>query len=546
MSIPADLRVGRALEPVAEPPPRTRWRWPLTAVGVALVAVGLFVAYRRMAWSWPINGDGASNALQAWDLWRGNPLLHGWTLSDVSFYGTELVQYAVIEMFVGVRPEVVHAAAALTYTLLVLVTAALAKGRATGWAGAVRIGVALAVMLVPTPGLAYQILLGSPDHTGSGVPMVLTWLILDRALTRDGDVRGIRWWVPVTVGVLLAWGQAGDPLVTFVGALPLVLVSALRLVGDGTPWSRRWRGVHAQLIAAGIGSIGLGHGVIKLVHVLGGFHTPTPPIELSPLAALPHRAEMTAKMIGVLFGVYRPGTALTPGVVGLGVVHALGLALVVVALVAVVIRAGRRRTDGTAFVNQILVLAILINIGAELVSTLSVDILAAREIAPVVPFAAALAGRVGADRLRRWRLTPVLGAGLAALLIALVAATPGRAAPAENQELADYLDGRGLTYGLASYWNTANVTVTTQRRVTVVAAEAGDRLGPFCWQTKADWYDATKHDARFVVYDPGRTMLGSMETITRTFGQPKETAMVGRQQVLIYDHNLLADLEPRC
>jgi hypothetical protein len=376
--------------------------------------------------------------------------------------------------------------------------------------------------------------------------MVLTWIVLDRALTRDGDDRGPRWWVPVTIGVLLAWGQAGDPLVTFVGALPLVLVSALRLARDGTPWRRRWRGVHAQLIAAGIGSIGLGHGVIKLVHLVGGFRTPTPPIELSPLAALPHRAEMIAKMIGVLFGVYRPGVAPTPAGVGLGVVHALGFTLVVVALVAVDIRAGRRRADGTAFVNQILVLGILINIGAELVSTLSVDILAAREIAPIVPLGAALAGRVGADRLRKWQLTPVLGAGLAALLIALVAATPGRAAPAENQRLADFLDGRGLTYGLASYWNTANLTVTTQRRVTVVALLDGDRLGPFCWQTKADWYDATKHDARFVVYDPGRTMLGSMETITGTFGQPRETVTVGRQQVLIYDHNLLADLKDRC
>src|SRR6185312_13840058 len=108
----------------------------------------------------------------------------------------ELIQYTLIEMLVGVRPETIHAAAAVTYTLLVLLAAVLAKGRATGWTAAVRVGVALAVMLVPAAGVGYQILLGSPDHTGSGVPMVLAWIVLDRA------TRG-RWWLPVAVGLLL-------------------------------------------------------------------------------------------------------------------------------------------------------------------------------------------------------------------------------------------------------------------------------------------------------------------------------------------------------
>jgi hypothetical protein len=534
MSTSADLRVTPAREPV---------RRPLFAVPIVLAAVVaavvLFVAYYRMAWAWPINADGASNALQAWDLWHGNPLLRGWTLSDVSFYGTELIQYALIEMLVGVRPETIHAAAAMTYTLLVLVAAGLAKGRATGWAGAARVGVALAVMLVPSVGPGYQILLGSPDHTGSGVPIVLAWIVLDRA------PRG-RLWMPVAVGLLLAWGQMGDPLVTFVGALPLVLVSALRLVRDSSPWTRRWRGVDAQLIAAGIGSVLAGHLVIKLVHLAGGFHAPAPPVELSPLAAIPHRAEMTAKMVGVLFGVYRPGATLTPTVVGLGVLHALGLALVAIALVAVVVRSVRRRADDATMVDQVLVLAILINIGAELVSTLSIDILAGREIAPVLPLGAALAGRICADRIRRWRLTPILGGGLALLAVALFALTPARAAPAENQDLADWLDRSGLTYGLASYWNAANVTVTTERRVTVVPITGEGRLAPFCWQSKTDWYDQTKHDARFVVYDPGRTMLGPLSNVTATFGTPAATHAIGRQQVLVYDHNLLEDLARAC
>jgi hypothetical protein len=541
MSTSADLRVTPAREPVAGVTGRPVWRRLFFAFCIGLFAVGLFIAYRRMAWAWPINADGASNALQAWDLGHGNLLLHGWTLSDVSFYGTELVQYTLMEMLVGVRPETVHSAAAVTYTVLVLLTAVLAKGRATGWAGALRVGIALAVMLVPSAGPGYQILLGSPDHTGSAVPMVLAWIVLDRARTP-------RWWVPVLVGGLLAWGQAGDPLVTFVGAVPLVLVSAVHVV------RQRSRGYYAQLVAAGVGSILVGHLAIKVVHWGGGFRAPAPPVQLSPLAAIPHRAEMTVRMVGVLFGVYRPGTALTPFVVTLGVVHALGLVLVAVALVVVAARlvgrrsslVGRRSSD---LVDQILVVAMLVNIGAELVSTLSVDILAGREIAPVVPLGAALAARVCAGRISRWRRTPVVSAGLAVLavlVVALFAATPARAAPSENQQLADWLDRNGLTYGLASYWNAANVTVTTERRVTVVPVAGEHRLAPFCWQSQKSWYDQTRHDARFVVYDPGRTMLGSLDTIKATFGAPVETHTVDGQQVLMYDHNLLADLAPAC
>ena len=94
MSISADVHQSVGTDDDAPPRPRSasRWRRIWLSAAVALAAVGLFFAYRRMAWAHPINADGASNALQAWDLWHGNPFLHGWTLSDVSFYSTELIQ----------------------------------------------------------------------------------------------------------------------------------------------------------------------------------------------------------------------------------------------------------------------------------------------------------------------------------------------------------------------------------------------------------------------------------------------------------------------
>ena len=74
----------------------------------------------------------ANILLMGADLLHGNLLLHGWHMSDVSFYPTELVQYALLESVLGLSMTTAHVAAALTYTLVVLLTVLLARGAAHG------------------------------------------------------------------------------------------------------------------------------------------------------------------------------------------------------------------------------------------------------------------------------------------------------------------------------------------------------------------------------------------------------------------------------
>ena len=80
-----------------------RWAW---LAGLAVVAVLLFIAYLRMSRTYPATSDGADQALQAWDMLHGNWLLHGWTLGDVTYYTTEIPQYAVIELVRGLGADV--------------------------------------------------------------------------------------------------------------------------------------------------------------------------------------------------------------------------------------------------------------------------------------------------------------------------------------------------------------------------------------------------------------------------------------------------------
>src|SRR5262249_12623930 len=115
--------VGRHQKVTARSAPPARPSAAALAVRAGLVALAVAVlsfCYWRKSQAAPLSSDGSSNVLQAWDMLHGNLLLHNWWVSDVSFYTTELPQYMLIEAVAGLGPWVVHAAAAMTYTLLVL------------------------------------------------------------------------------------------------------------------------------------------------------------------------------------------------------------------------------------------------------------------------------------------------------------------------------------------------------------------------------------------------------------------------------------------
>src|SRR5229473_257277 len=101
--------------------------WAVTAAWV-LGVIAVFGCNLRLARTRAVNSDGASQALQAWDMLHGNLLLHDWLLGDVSYYTTELPQYMLVEFLRGLNQDVVHVAAAMTYTLATLLAALLAKG----------------------------------------------------------------------------------------------------------------------------------------------------------------------------------------------------------------------------------------------------------------------------------------------------------------------------------------------------------------------------------------------------------------------------------
>ncbi len=520
--------------------PRRRPLWRRLSATALLLAAGglLFLCYLRLSLSAPENSDGAANALQAWDLLHGNLLLHGWVLSDVSFYTTELPEYALLEAFRGLGAQVVNVAGALTYTLLVLAAALLAKGRATGGEGWVRALIATGIMLAPQLGGGVGVLLLQPDHVGTTVPVLAAWLVLDRG--------GRRWWVAAAAGLLLAWALVADQVVLYLGIGPLLLVSLLRAYKQVYQYHRPAAEARYELIlaAAAIAAAIAGLAVPVIMHAAGGYLvSPSPRALVDGTGLAPHLGLLVQGVL-LLFGANFLGQVMSLST-GVLFVHLTGLALAAWALWL-----GLRRFFRDAdWVVQLLVAGTAIITAAYFLGQTARNVPDVHEMAAVLPFGAVLAGRLLAGRFRSARLLPLFAAVLAVYLAGLgaelAAVTPS--ASASVRSLPRWLAAHGLSYGLGPYWSAASATLASGARIHVLALSGGSHLAGYGWETKISWYDPELHSADFVLLCPVPAGLYQAPPVTAaavylSFGRPAYSDRAAGCRILVYDYNLLSRL----
>jgi hypothetical protein len=524
------------------PDRRVSARRLLAAVAAALAVALLFLAYLHISRTYTENSDESNDLLMAWDMLHGNVLLHGWYLSDVSFITTELPQYALLVGLFGLHTDTAHIAAAMTYTLVVIFSVLLARGRVSRREAWPRMLLTAGLIFAPQLGVGVFVLLLSLGHIGTAVPLLLLWLVIDRCPAR--------WYVPVAVGLLLTWTLIADPLVLLVGVVPLVAVCAMRVARElarrqDTPvqavlrahWHELSLAV-AAIAAQGLASLG-GHLIQAYLHPL--------PYQLAPVHTWPKHAWVTGKGLLALFGAKPEGP---PAAMAFALLHLAGVALVAWA----VLRVARRFLSWPDMISQILLVAMVLNVAAYVPSTLAnATDLNAREFAVVLPFGAVLAGRTLAvslrDSKRRWA-RPALLAGAAGALLAGYAAGLGWAAaqppaPAMNARLVTFLSAHHLTSGIGGYWYSSVVTVGSDGAVTIRAVQHVPRLEPYLWETKSSWYDAGSNHANFLVTSsvpgffnhwlPKRAALAAL-------GAPARTYHVGPYTVYVYNKNLLAAL----
>ena len=510
---------------------RTRLAWIGAYLGAGVV---LFLCYLRVSGTQTISSDGGSNALEAWDMLHGNLLLHGWTVTDVSFYTTELPEYMLVELVRGLGPTVVHTAAAFTYTLLVLLAGLLAKGRATGREGVVRALLASGIMLAPQLGTPTFILLLVPDHVGTGIPILLIFLVLDRAPRR--------WYLPPVIAVMLTWALFADRLVIAAALVPLLAVCAIRVyravVVLGRPLAAQW--FEVSLFVGGILALGVSLLIGRLIVRLGGFTLLGLTTHLAKVSALPNNFRLTGQGVLALYGADFFDMPFGPQMI----IALLHLVSVILAGWAVC-RALRRFFRCDDLLVQVLVTGIAVNLAVFAFSNLPYSLWDARNMSPVLAFGAVLAGRLLAGDLLRLKLLPALAVMLACYTAFLGFDTVQPQIPAHDQSLADWLVAHNFKTGLSTYLESNITTLDSGDRVHLLGVSWGaDKSVPRIYQSEVSWYDPTLHYANFVVNtgaDKPQVIIPSGDLL-KAFGRPAKVYQYGPYTIMVWNKNLLADL----
>jgi len=510
-----------------------RWAWP---GALAAAAVVLFLCYLRMSRTVPSGSDGADQALQAWDMLHGNWLLSGWTVGDVSYYTTELPEYIIVELIRGLNPDVIHVAAAVTYTLLVLLAGLLAKGRATGREGVVRALIASGILLAPGPGHGIALLIQQPDHIGTQVPLLVILIVLDRGPRR--------WYIPAAVAVMLTWVTIADRITVFDLAIPLVVVCGLRafwaVVHHHKRLASQW--FEFSLIAAGIVSVGAAELIVRAIGKLGGYTSLPLPSAFTSLGAIPAHIGRAAEGILTLYGAGFSG--LPSGLAAaIAVVHLAGVALALWG----VCRAFRRFFSASDLIVPLMATGIVANLAGYIVSSVPSGWFDVREIPAVLPFGAVLAGRLLAGSLTRARLQPALAALLGCYVLALgYGAAQPSAVPDKEHPVVAWLEAHHLHTGLGVYTQANIITLDSGGRVAVrtVSWQPSGAV-PRNYESKASWYDPRLSYANFIVTNSAESKASSpipRGDILALAGPPAHTYHYKTFTIMVWNHNLLADL----
>jgi hypothetical protein len=531
--------------------------------GATVAGLALFLCFLRLSWTYPAGSDGADQALQAWDMLHGNLLLHGWTIADVTYYTTEIPQYMLIELIRGLGPDVEHIAAASTYTLLLLAAGLLARGRSTGREGLIRFAVAAGIMIAPQFGNATHLLLSQPDHLGTQLPLLLTFLLLDRAPRR--------WYVPVAVGAILTLVVIADQVAMLTSAVPLAIVCGARallgVVRHRKSLASQW--YELSLVAVAVLSYAAAKLAVRLIIHLHGFQVLPLATKRTPIADIGQHIVLTVEGILNVFAAdflhLSKYSLLGPSLGGLPM--AAGIALAAVHLVGVALavwgffRAFRYFFDPSDLVSPVLATAIVINVAAYVLSVVPVTLFDTREIVAVLPFGAVLAGRMVPGTLTRLprRLKPALAwvsvGVLACYMAGLGYGTAHRPVADFDQAIVPWLEAHHLTTGLGTYFEANLITMDSGGRVAVrTVSWQFTRDVPRRYESKADWYDPRQSYANFIVTNtadntqnpsgsPRRNSLIPLPAIAALHaGPPAHVYHYKTFTIMVWNHNLLDDL----
>ncbi len=500
-----------------------------------VIVLGLLTA--RVAKVYPVSSDDATGVLEATAVLRGNPLLMGWTVSNISFVTTDLPFYVAGVAVNGVKPSLMRDVPSAVYAVAVLtaVVLALSGERSSGLAA-----VTVVVLLgLPAGGLAEFVTKGY-TRVGTSIGLFAGLIALDVPLAQKVSVMRLGLY-SIVVGLTLL----SDIFTMVIAAIAVLIVCLLNIARRET-----YEDLGLTRIAiATLLAVALAQGGTWVLRELEGFETAPLPLKeyLSrdqPLRMVMANARALAENLPSLYRCDLPATGRSSEwAVWLGCLVGPGL-LVYALWRGCPARRHRVRKDFTA---DVLWVSMALGLTAFLASANLKDRGTLRYMVPFVLSGAVLTARVVAAKARsRGAVAAILGVLAAAYGVTV--AWDLRKAPAVDPAIAvvAWLEDHGLRFGYGPYWDASIATVSGCGRVAVRPVRGRDlRSGqrviePFRWMSDQAWY--LDEPANFVVYkrDPAPKFgfLINERNCIECFGALSTKYSVGPYDVLVWKRDL--------
>ncbi len=521
---------------------RSALAWPL-------LFLALYFVYCQIFGPTPHNSDCASGYLRSLDASRGNWLLLGWRLPLDTFYTTDLwVQVLLIRLF-GDQGEHMTRSAAILWAAVVIASLVLS---ARGLNGRPRwLTLATTFMLVGLPFMwgegAPTVLAKSYIHIGSYAYILAGYAALQRGTP-------LAYLMASACAVL---SIAGDPMVYVVGWIPAFL--AYLSFGWLQPAERKVSWSKALFVAA---SILLGV-LCRMMLAKVGMEPDHYPMKFVRFQDWGHTFSSLLSYHFIFFGAWvfgRPASADQ-------LLDLAGCALRIPFLLFTLILVGRltitllKNLEASCrknFQNELseldhlLLCATLIS-GAALVFAANVRSYEEhRYFVPTYLYMAILAARFLPQVTSLCLLLPV-SIGVSLLLYGrflwVHRSQPIAVVEGTIHQAIHELTLRGLSEGLAEYWDSHRLQAASQGRLhprTVLANEEG-HLHAYPWQSKFSDYalDSWKSPRFFFLVTPGSRLAGmSSSSIIREMGPPQEHQKIDQIEILVYpkQHPILEQL----
>lgn len=506
------------------------------------LAILLFFFYRAIFLQFDHNGDSASGYLRALDVAQGNWLLQGWKLPTDHFWSSDVwVHVALFKLF-GENGEHMSNAAALQWTLVVLLSWVLSIHGIK--VGERRWPLAVTALLIAFPmlwGKHALVFIGFPFiHIGSYAYTLLGYWWIARRASFNLSLHFLQGSV---LSLIVTLSIVGDPMPMFTGWLPVCVYASLRLYFFPSE-SRHCRSYLGWTLLGILGGV-LARALLSQLGML----SEKLPSYFVGFEQWPFTFWLGVKFAFQSFGCFLFGEELSARNLPLLAQYASRLPFLLAAFWLAYQSARRCSQAGRDghpfplnFLDGLLLTAIFVNWAILLTSHHVDDPTKVRLFPPTWLAMSLLLSRSVSSRHLLCRLV------LPALLLTVSGffwqylpgfSKPPPIAPHRIHSLAIALDRQGIRQGFGDFWDTHILEVLTRRRVRARALIAVDgQLRAYCWQSPYRWYELSDYQPErfFVIARQGRNSHGfSEEVIEATFGPPAERFRNFDDEILIYN-----------